>query len=300
MIEISEAQVLEHLSIPVAIQLMKKAFLQLADGTAINHPRRRVVLPTGSILHYMPAGNNEYFGIKSYSTNPKSGAHFTFLLYRSADGMPLAIVEANRLGQIRTGAASGLATDLLARKNATKVGIVGSGYQAETQVHSIAAVRALTEIRVWSRSAEKRAAFAAKFPGMPVRAVETAREAVEGMDIVVTATSSKDPVLESDWIAPGTHINAMGSNWANKRELPGDLVLRANLVVVDALDAGRLESGDLLLAPLPEERWTELKQIVAGTVYRSGDDQITIFKSNGLAIEDVVAAGYVFEKVIPA
>src|ERR1700744_3327488 len=102
---ITEEEVLRGLTMPVAIDLVERSFRQLADGTAINHPRRRVVLPTGSILHYMAGGNADYFGAKLYPTNPKTGAHFQFLLYGSADGMPLATVEANHLGQIRTGAA---------------------------------------------------------------------------------------------------------------------------------------------------------------------------------------------------
>lgn len=254
MIHITEEQVRQHLPMGKAVALMEQTFRDLADGTAVNHPRQRVILPTGSILHYMAAAGPKYFGIKSYSTNPKTGAHFTFLLYRSEDGMPLATVEANHLGQIRTGAASGFATKLLAKPDAEVLAVIGSGFQAETQVHAMAAGRDWKEIRVWSRSAGKRAAFSQRFP-FPVKPVETAREAVEGADVVVTATNSKDPVLESAWISPGTHINAMGSNWATRRELPAELVLRADLVVVDAADAGKIESGDLLLAGLPESRW---------------------------------------------
>ncbi len=292
MIHITEAQVRAHLTMGKAVELMEQAFAQLAAGTAVNHPRQRVVLPSGSILHYMAAGGPKYFGIKSYSTNPKSVAHFTFLLYRSEDGAPLATVEANHLGQIRTGAASGLATKLLARPEASVLGVIGSGFQAETQVHAMMAVRDWKEIRVWSRSAEKRSSFSQRFP-FEVKSAATAREAVEGADVVVTATNSKEPVLESEWILPGTHINAMGSNWASRRELPADLVQRANLVVVDDLAEARIESGDLLLANLPEERWVELKSLPR----RTSGEQVTIFKSNGLAIEDVVAAGYAFERV---
>ncbi len=114
---LTEQNVLDMLPMSKAVELVDKAFRQLAAGTAVNHPRRRVILPTGSVLHYMAAGTPEYFGIKVYSTNPKSGAHFEVLLYRSEDGMPLATIEANHLGQIRTGAASGVATKYLAREN---------------------------------------------------------------------------------------------------------------------------------------------------------------------------------------
>src|SRR6185312_5649122 len=122
----------------------------------INHPRRRVILPTGSVLHYMAAGTPDYFGLKAYSVNAKTGAHFEVLLYRSSDGLPLATFDANHLGQIRTGAASGLATKYLAREDASIAAIIGSGFQAQTQLEAIANVRQLKEVRVWSRKAEKR------------------------------------------------------------------------------------------------------------------------------------------------
>ncbi|HVW85715.1 MAG TPA: ornithine cyclodeaminase family protein [Bryobacteraceae bacterium] len=305
MLPITEKQVIETLSMAKAIELVDQSFRQLADGTAVNHPRRRVILPTGSILHYMAAGNQEWFGLKAYSTNPKSGAHFQFLLYRSADGIPVATIEANHLGQIRTGAASGVATRYLAREDADVLGVIGSGFQAETQVDAICRVRKIREVRVWSRKAEGRAEFARRCAErfrLNVRATETAREAVEGAGIVVTATSSREPVLQSEWIAPGTHINAMGSNWTTRRELPTDLVLdRADLIAVDSVEDAHLESGDLTIAlaerPAAAFPGVELGDIIAGRQRgRTSADQVTIFKSNGLAIQDVVCAGYVYEQ----
>src|SRR5580692_13090754 len=157
---ISEEEVLTLLSMSKAVELVEGAFYQLADGKAVNHPRRRVILPTGAVLHYMAAGMPDYFGLKAYSVHAKTGAHFEVLLYRSADGMPLATLEANHLGQIRTGAATGVATKYLARQDAGVAGIIGSGFQAETQLEAVATVRPLKEVRVWSRKDEKRAAFA--------------------------------------------------------------------------------------------------------------------------------------------
>lgn len=302
---ITEDQVVAALTMDKAIGLVDLAFRQLGDGTAVNHPRRRVILPTGAILHYMAAGNAEYFGIKVYSSHPKTGAHFQFLLYRSADGIQVANIEANRLGQIRTGAASAVATRYLARENADVVGVIGSGFQAETQLEAIAHARRLREVRVWSRGAERREDFARRCSerfGLVVRAAETAREAVEGAGIVVTATNSKEPVLESAWIAPGAHINAMGSNWTTRRELPTDLVLdRADVVAVDSVEDAHVESGDLVI-PLTERpgaafRGADLCEIIAGrSPGRTSAEQITIFKSNGLAVQDVVAGSYVYEQ----
>jgi alanine dehydrogenase len=304
---LSEQDVLSILTMPKAIELVDGAFRGLADGTAVNHPRRRVVLPTGSVLHYMAAGMPRYFGVKVYSTNPKSGAHFEVLLYRSEDGMPLATLEANHLGQIRTGAASGVATKYMAREDAKVAGIIGSGFQAQTQLEAIANARNLTEVRVWSRKPEKREAFArdcsAKF-GLAVRATETVRECVEAADIVVTATSSREPVIESAWIAPGTHVNGTGSNWADRRELPAELIFgRAAIVAVDSIEGARMESGDLLI-PLHDSPATpfpgvELSEIVAGLrPGRVNAAQITVFKSNGLAVEDVAVAGYIYEEAL--
>jgi ornithine cyclodeaminase/alanine dehydrogenase-like protein (mu-crystallin family) len=302
---ITESQVRATLSMSKAIELLDHAFRQLADGSAINHPRRRVILPTGSVLHYMAAGTPEYFGLKAYSVNAKTGAHFEVLLYRSSDGMPLANFEANHLGQIRTGAATGLATKYLAREDAHVAAVFGSGFQAQTQLEAVASVRPLTEVRVWSRKQEKREQFAREASEklkLKVIAAASARECVEGADIITTMTSSKEPVLEGEWIAPGAHVNAAGSNWADRRELPEDLVFdRAALVAVDSMEVAQIESGDILIPVRNSNRpfrGTELSEIIAGKREgRTSPDQITIFKSNGLAVEDIVVAGYIYEQL---
>ncbi len=301
MLYLNEQQVRDLLPMAGCIGLMQTAFERLASGEAINQPRRRLILPSGSLLHYMAAGDGQYYGAKIYATNPRYGANFLFLLYRAADAQPLAIMEANNLGQIRTGAASGLATRFLAREDAATLGIIGSGFQARTQLEAMLAVRAITEVRVWSRDPGKRAAFvaaSAKF-GVPISAVETAEQAVRGAEIVVTATYSKEPVLSADWIEPGAHINAMGSNQAARREIPAELVQRADLIAVDAIEQARMEAGDLLLA-FREQDWrsprlVELQNIVAGRApARSNPAQVTLFKSIGLAVEDVIAAAFVY------
>jgi alanine dehydrogenase len=302
MLYLTEQNVRDLLPMPVCIELMETAFQRLASGEAINQPRRRLILPTGSVLHYMAAGDGQHYGAKIYATNPKYGAHFLFLLYRAADAQPLAIIEANRLGQIRTGAASGLATKFMAREDAATLAIIGSGFQARTQLESMLAVRKVSEVRVWSRDPAKRAAFAAE---TNTRAVETAEEAVRGAQIVVTATNAKEPVISSDWIEPGAHINVMGSNQANRREIPTDLVHRADCIVVDSIEQARMEAGDLIMA-LDDKDWSsprivELKDVAAGRVHaRTAPDQITVFKSIGLAVEDVIAAAFVYERAVAA
>jgi len=302
MLYLTEDDVRRLLPVSECVRLMREVFERLAAGEALNQPRRRLILPTHSVLHYMAASDGRYFGAKIYASNPRRGAYFLFLLYAAADAQPLAILEANHLGQIRTGAASGFATALLARPDARTVGIIGSGFQAFTQLEAMLGVRRLTSVTVWSRSAENRAAFAGRCShfGIPITAAATAEEAVRGADIVITATNSKDPVLEDAWIAPGTHINAMGSNQAARRELPAELVRRADLVVVDNREQARMEAGDLVLA-LGVEQWSrtvELQEIVAGRQGRTSPHQITIFKSIGIAAEDVRAAGFVYERAL--
>jgi alanine dehydrogenase len=304
---ISEKEVLACLPMSKAIELVEHAFHQLADGTAVNHPRRRVILPTGAVLHYMAAGTPECFGLKAYSAHAKTGAHFEVLLYRSADALPLATLEANHLGQIRTGAATGVATKWLAREDASVAAIIGTGFQARTQLEAVANVRNLRDVRIWSRKPERRVEFARRCADelkLNVKATETVRECVEGADIVVTATSSKEPVFESGWIAPGTHVNGTGSNWAQRRELPAELVFEtAAIVAVDSVEVAKLESGDLLIplggpgrAAFPG---VELAEIIAGKrPGRTSADQITVFKSNGLAVEDIAVAGYIYEEAL--
>ena len=302
MLYFTESDVRALLPMSEAGRLMQTAFERLARGEAINQPRRRLILPTGSMLHYMAGSDGPYFGAKIYSAHARHGAHFLFLLYRSGDAEPLALIEANYLGQIRTGAVSGLATRCMARPDADTLGIIGSGFQARSQLSAMLAERAFRRIRVWSRDAEKRGAFAAECSaafGTKVEAVDTAEAAIRGAGIVATATNAKDPVLESDWIEPGTHINAMGSNQAKRRELPAELVRRADWIAVDSIEQARMESGDLLLA-LDENGWNdpklvELKDVVTAGGLKRRPTDITIFKSNGLAVEDVICAGYVYE-----
>lgn len=304
---LSEQDVLSCLPMPKAMELVEEVFRQFAAGTAINHPRRRVILPTGSVLHYMAGGTPDYFGLKAYSVNAKSGVHFEVLLYRSGDGMPLATFEANHLGQIRTGAASGVATKFLAREDAAIGAVIGTGFQAQTQLEAIANARPLKEIRVWSRKPERRADFARRCTeklGLIVKATETAQECVEGADVIATATASKTPVIETAWVKPGAHINAAGANWAERRELPADLVLeKASLVAVDSIEVAKIESGDILMAlkERPDALFpaVEFPEIAAGKrPGRTNPDQITIFKSNGMAIEDIAVAGHVYEESV--
>jgi ornithine cyclodeaminase/alanine dehydrogenase-like protein (mu-crystallin family) len=244
----------------------------------------------------MAGAFGRYFGTKIYSTNPKYGAWFTFLLYDAETAKPLAQFEANYLGQIRTGAASGLAADLLTHPLAGKVGIIGTGFQAASQLAAMRGVRQIRSVKVWGRNEERRNQFAQQHNAV---ATKYAEEAVADADIVITATSSKDPVLESDWISRPAFLCAMGANHADRRELPSDLVRSADRIVVDSVDQARLEAGDLVLS-LDSRDWSKVTELA--TVAQHGPSPatgLTIFKSLGLGVEDVAVAASIYERSIP-
>jgi alanine dehydrogenase len=227
-------------------------------------------------------------------------------LFRSTTGEMAALIEADALGQIRTGAATGVATKYLANANARSAGIIGTGYQARTQLEAIAAVRVLKRVRAFGRNAERRAQFCRDMSariGVAVEPVDSGEKAVRDADIVVTATSAMKIVLEGPWLSPGVHVNAIGANWAQKRELDDAAVSRADVIAVDSIEQAKMEAGDLILPfAIDATRWDavrELGGIVAGkTPGRTSASQITLFKSNGIAIWDLAVAVRVYELAI--
>ncbi|HEY7062497.1 MAG TPA: ornithine cyclodeaminase family protein [Chloroflexota bacterium] len=299
-----EADVRRVLTVPECVGWLEEAFKAYAVGQARNISRARVKHPGGT-LHVLPAADlaADAVGLKAY-TSGRSGTRFSVLLYRASSGELLAILEADYLGQVRTGSASGVATKYLAREDARRLGVYGGGRQATSQVAAVAAVRPLEQITVWSRTPEHREQFAAQMSkdlGVPARAASAPEEAARGQDIVVTITTARDPVLQGEWLEPGTHVNAAGSNSLLRRELDDAAVQRADLVVVDSRQQARIEAGDLLS---PAERgiveWdqlVELADVVAGTGRRrTSRPEITLFESQGLGLEDVAVAMRVYEK----
>ena len=286
-----------------AVALMRRVFEDLGTGKAQNLSRRRLRVPSGAMLHMLAGAFGPYFGTKVYSSHPRYGAHFLVVLYASEDARPLAMFEANALGQIRTGAASGFATDLLAKPDASELAVIGTGFQARSQIEAMLVVRPFQRVRVWSRDPEARVRVAGECSdavGVAVEPSDSAEDAVRGADVIVTATGAKDPVLDAAWVATGAHVNAMGSNDAARRELPSELVLAAGLIAVDSIEQARMESGDLILA-LDERGWSsprlvELADLAAGIRTWERTDAPTIFKSNGLGVEDIAAAGFVYER----
>jgi alanine dehydrogenase len=301
---LSEADVRALLTMPIALEAVEAAFRRLGEGAAIVHPRRRLHLEGFSYLHYMAAadGAGGYEGLKIY-TSSRDGLRFMIPLFRAKTGELLAILEGDYLGQMRTGAATGLATRLLAREDAHIVGIIGTGLQAKTQLEAIAAVHKVERIRVFGRDPERREKFAREMTAklrLPVEAASTAEEAVRDAEILVTATTTVTPVVESRWVRPGTHINAVGANFPQKRELDSETVARAGAIFVDSCEQAKMEAGDLIQSfqEVPD-RWANVKELallVAGRVPgRTSRGQITLFKSSGIAIEDIVTAGRVYE-----
>ncbi len=301
MLFLTEADVRALLPMSECVGLMRDTFAALRSGSALNQTRRRLFLPNGSVLHSMAGAYGKYFGTKIYSANARHGANFFFHLFDAETAKPLALLEANYLGQIRTGAASGYAADLLSNPQARSMGLIGSGFQARTQIEAVLAVRKIEEVRVWSRGDDRRREFAAASTerfGIPVHDTATAQAAVEGADIVATATYAKEPVIDSAWVKNGAHVNAMGSNQAQRRELPSELVYRAGLIAVDSLEQARIESGDLLLA-IPPDQWDPARIVELKDAGRGWSaERVSIFKSNGLGVEDVAAGAFVYEKAL--
>jgi len=304
---LKEADVRALLTMPMALEAVEESLRLQGNGELSLHPRRRLKLPDNALLHYMAAGDpvHGFISMKIY-ISVRGTVRFMVPLFRSATGEMAALIEADALGQIRTGAATGVATKYLANAGARIAGIIGTGYQARTQLEAVAAVRPLERVRAFGRDPERRAQFCREMSariGMEVEPVESGEKAVRGADIVVTATSAMKIVLEGPWLSPGVHVNAIGANWAQKRELDDAAVTRADAIVVDSIEQAKMEAGDLILSFANDAtRWDavrELGAIVAGKIPgRTGPNQITLFKSNGIATWDLAVAVRVYKLAV--
>jgi alanine dehydrogenase len=304
---LTEADVRSLLTMPIALEVVEDSLRLQGNGELVLQPRRRIKLPDNALLHYMAAGDSSrgYIGMKIY-TVARGGARFVVPLFRSTTGEMAALIEADALGQIRTGAATGVATKYLANPGARAAAIIGTGYQARAQLEAVAAVRSLERVRAFGRDPQRRENFCREMSariGVAVEPAGSGEEAVKGADVVITATSATEVVLTGAQVAPGMHINAMGANWPQKRELDATAVARAQKIVVDSIEQSKMEAGDLIQAfGEDQSRWNavrELAQIVAGKEPgRTGPDQITLFKSNGIATWDLAAAVRVYEMAV--
>jgi len=300
---IREHEVVQVLTMERALQAVEAAFRDWAHGRATNQPRQRIHTPQGT-LHLMGASwhSKGYLGYKAYLSFP-GGTRFHMLLASAASGQPLALIEADALGQIRTGAATGVATRYLARENAARVAIIGTGHQASTQLQAVCAVRAVEQVYAFSRTRERLDAFCQQMSeqlGIPVQPVGCVEEAVQNAEVVITITNAREPFLTGAMLRPGMHINAAGANSLARRELDTYAVGRCDRIVVDDLAQARLEAAELIL-PIEMRRlsWEQvhsLAHIVGGLLPgRQSPEEITLFKSLGIALEDVAVAVVVYE-----
>lgn len=298
------------------IELMADALSALARGE-VYQPLRTIVRPPEAhgLLGLMPAyraGEHGAFGLKAicvFPENPAKGkdAHQgAVMLFSRETGELLALMNASEITAIRTAAVSAVATRLLAREDATELGIIGAGVQARTHLTALAAVRPISRARVACRNSEHAEQLAGEMQpkfSFPIEPVGTNEEAVRGADLIVTATSSMEPVINKDWISPGAHVNAIGTHSPNSREIDG-ATMAASRIFVDRRESALHESGDYLLAAKegfvsPENIAGEIGELLIGaTAGRTSATEITLFKSLGLAIEDVVSADYVYRKVL--
>ena len=310
---LSENDVRELLSMEECIAVMEKTLETTARGDAVNPLRTALRFPVGDgLLGMMPAylASPKSAGIKIVTVMPGNhGTEFdshqgTVVLFEVEHGCPLAVIEASSVTAIRTAAVSALATRLLAREDASKLAILGSGVQAASHLEAMRCVRDIESVTVWSRSNANAKRFAdnesARYE-VPVTPVSSVPDAVAGADIVCTATSAVEPILEGPWIAPGTHINAVGACLRSWRELDADAARRSR-VYVDRRESADNEAGDLLIAKEEgvigaDHVVGEIGELLLGTVEgRSSHEDITLFESLGIGVEDLGTAHFLYEK----
>jgi alanine dehydrogenase len=301
---LTESEVSGLISMGDGVTLVEQCMREAGEGETVNLPRRRLRLSEG-MLHFMAAAqpSQGMFALKAY-TAFGGKIRFRIFLYDAMNGDILAVIEGDRLGQLRTGAATAVATKYMARTGIHTAGLFGTGFQAEGQIEALLEVLPLKRILVYSRNAEARALFCGRMSekfGIDVLPVGTPDEAVVDMQLVTTATTSKEPVFNGNLLAPGAHVNAVGANLLIKREIDGKVLRRAHRIVVDTREQAALESGALLQSieagHLHWERVDELGDVVSGRIKpRVTGDEITLFHSLGMALWDTATAAFVYRK----
>ncbi len=302
---LTEGDVVATLTVRDALTLVEDAARALAEGRAENRPRQRAYLPS-SVIQVLAASYAGRMGHKTYTVAMKGrGAKFWYTLFNDAGEM-LALMEADALGQIRTGAASGVATRFLAREDSKTLAVIGTGWQARSQLEACFHVRPFSRILVYGRDPKRRADFCEAMServSAKIEPVDDPHDAVTDADVICTMTSSAKPVFEGAWLKQGAHVNAAGSNRANAQEIDIDTVTRANVIAVEDLAQAKVESGDLRAAN-ESGKWswdqaTRLSDIIAGhALGRTADDQITLFESLGIGLWDLAAASFVFDNCV--
>lgn len=291
-----------------ALSAVEEVFREQGRGGVVNVPRVRAPLKGGTLR--ITAGVLSYRGL--YGVKVSSTAVFgrnagrLFCLYREETGELCAVVQVFGMGALRTGAASGVATKFMSNPDAKTLAVLGSGRQARTQVDAVCSVRRITEAKVYSPTQENREKFCREIAaahGLKAVAVDTPEAAVRGSEIVVSATPSEKPVVHGAWLTPGAHINAIGANYEHRRELDTAAVQAAKCIAVDDPEQARYEATDLVVpvreGALAWDRVLPLSDIVSGKVLaRGSSSEVTLYKSLGIAIEDVALAARAYEKAL--
>src|SRR4051812_2743811 len=300
-----EADVRRLLTMEAALVAVEDVFASVASGDAVNVPRVRGTLPEAT-LNVLAAMSRKLDAavLKSYPVIRQDvtvGSSLTLLLYSLSTGALDAVMEASALGQIRTGAASGVAAKHMARPGSRGMTLFGAGFQAQTQVEALTRVLPrLERINVVSRSPERARQFCADLmAAVDIEVVHTQdiEQAVAVADVITTATGSHRPLFDGAWLRPGVHVNAVGSNYAEKRELDTGAVRRASRIVVDDIAVAKMESGDLMGIDLDWSSIRPLSDVVAGRAPgRASRDEITLFESQGLGLEDLAVACHVLRR----
>jgi alanine dehydrogenase len=300
---LTEADVESLISVPETIGILETAFRNQSQGTSVANPRQRLRMSSAT-LHIMAGSIPGYFGYKAYTT-AAGKAQFRLYLFDDRTTELLSVMEADTLGQIRTGAATGLATKFLANTGTTEAALFGAGWQAQSQLLAIDAVCSPERTWILSRNAERRESFIRKMqPQVRTKlvAAEEPEAAVKSSQVITTMTSSREPVLKGEWLQAGQHINAAGGNLLLRRELNDEAVLRADLVVVDSIEQAKIEAGEFVgVIETGKRRWQdfiELRDVVSGLRRRARTADVTLFKSLGLALEDVAIASAVYSRAM--
>jgi alanine dehydrogenase len=295
---LNEEAVRQLLTMPLTIEAVEESHKELSLARAIDIPRQRTRLPQ-TALHILQGAlpGRDAIGYKAYTSN-RSGIRFLVHVFSAASGALRVVMEADYLGMMRTGAASGVATRWLARPDAEVLGVFGAGWQAEGHIEAIAAVRKLSKVKVFARNTERLAAFCAKMSDrlqLDVVPAASPEDTVRGSDIVSTITTASSPLFDAAWLSPGTHINAAGSNSLIRREVGEDVLKVCRPIVVDSVETALKEAGDLLpvmeKGRLSERQLVELGDVILGRhPGRSKPEDITLFESQGMAIQDISVA----------
>lgn len=306
-IYLSEADVARLVSVQDALAVLEELFATWGEPGTSNLPRQRARLAGGS-FNLMGAawGAKQVHGLKAYAG--LKGAQFHSLLYSSVDGRLKAMIEADLFGQLRTGAASGLATKLMARADASTLAIIGTGRQSRTQALAVCAVCPIERIKVFARTPASRESYARELEkelGREVRPAPSAEACVADADVVVTITKSAEPVCRGAWLAPGTHVNAAGANAGDRREVDADTVLRATVKVTDQIEQAKVEAGEFRdLVGAGKLAWSDIRELgdlVTGKAKgRTSPSDITLFKSLGIALEDVAFGELLYQRALAA